>query len=112
MSSCRMSGKGPGYGAVDTNGKLFECSNVYVADASVLPTASGANPMISTMTVARHIGLGLAKDLKTKSKIVVPNKTKQKKIKSFAEAGLFTLYIYVYITYINYKECCYFEIEK
>lgn len=69
MSSCRMSGKGPGYGAVDTNGKLFECSNVYVADASVLPTASGANPMISTMTVARHIGLGLAKDLKTKAKL-------------------------------------------
>ncbi|EMG50257.1 Fatty alcohol oxidase, partial [Candida maltosa Xu316] len=69
MSSCRMSGKGPRYGAVDTDGRLFECSNVYVADASVLPTASGANPMISTMTVARHIALGLADSLKDKPKL-------------------------------------------
>ncbi|RCK63235.1 Long-chain-alcohol oxidase FAO2 [Candida viswanathii] len=69
MSTCRMSGKGPKYGAVDTDGRLFECSNVYVADASVLPTASGANPMISTMTFARQIALGLADSLKTKPKL-------------------------------------------
>ncbi|EMG50327.1 Fatty alcohol oxidase, partial [Candida maltosa Xu316] len=69
MSSCRMSGKGPRYGAVDPNGRLFECSNVYVADASVLPTASGVNPMISTMTVARHIAVGLADSLKDKPKL-------------------------------------------
>lgn len=69
MSTCRMSGKGPKYGAVDTDGRLFECSNVYVADASVLPTASGANPMITTMTFARNIALGLAEDLKSKAKL-------------------------------------------
>lgn len=69
MSSCRMSGKGPKYGAVDLKGKLFECSNVYVADASVLPTASGANPMISTMTMARHISLDIAKDLQATLKL-------------------------------------------
>lgn len=69
MSTCRMSGKGPKYGAVDLKGRLFECKNVYVADASVLPTASGANPMISTMTMARHISLDLIKDLQNSSKL-------------------------------------------
>lgn len=63
MSSCRMSGKGPADGACDVRGRLFECDNVYVADASVMPTASGANPMISTMAFARHIALGLCRDL-------------------------------------------------
>ncbi|KAI5954417.1 hypothetical protein KGF54_002192 [Candida jiufengensis] len=69
MSSCRMSGKGPKYGACDTKGKLYEASNIYVADASLLPTASGANPMISTMTVARHVALGICDDLKVKPKL-------------------------------------------
>lgn len=69
MSSCRMSGKGPKYGACDTKGKLFEASNIYIADASCMPTASGANPMISTMTIARHVALGLCNDLKTKAKL-------------------------------------------
>ncbi|KAI3405931.2 hypothetical protein KGF56_001150 [Candida oxycetoniae] len=69
MSSCRMSGKGPKYGACDTNGKLFEASNIYVADASLMPTASGANPMITTMALARHVGLALSDSLKTKAKL-------------------------------------------
>ncbi|RLV89576.1 Long-chain-alcohol oxidase FAO2 [Spathaspora sp. JA1] len=69
MSSCRMSGKGPKYGACNEKGRLFECSNVYVADASVMPTASGANPMITTYTLARYIGLNIAKDLKTRAKL-------------------------------------------
>lgn len=69
MSTCRMSGKGPGYGACDTKGRLFECDNVYVADASVLPTASGANPMVSTMACARHIAKGIAKDLAPSAKL-------------------------------------------
>lgn len=69
MSSCRMSGKGPKYGAVDLKGRLFECKNIHVADASVLPTASGANPMISTMAMARHIALDLVQDLKSQPKL-------------------------------------------
>ncbi|CAI5755873.1 unnamed protein product [Candida verbasci] len=69
MSSCRMSGKGPKYGACDTNGKLFEALNIYIADASCMPTASGANPMISTMTIARHVALGILDDLKVKAKL-------------------------------------------
>lgn len=69
MSSCRMSGKGPSYGAADERGRLFECKNVYVADASAMPTASGANPMISTMAIARYISLGIAKDLQPSVKL-------------------------------------------
>lgn len=69
MSTCRISGKGPQFGAVDLRGRLFECDHVYVADASVMPTASGANPMITTMAMARHIALGIAKDLKHREKL-------------------------------------------
>ncbi|CAD1808336.1 GMC oxidoreductase family protein [Candida parapsilosis] len=69
MSSCRMSGKGPKYGACDTKGKLFEASNIYIADASCMPTASGVNPMVTTMSVARHVGLCLCDDLKEKARL-------------------------------------------
>lgn len=69
MSSCRMSGKGPSDGACDIRGRLYECSNIYVADASAMPTASGANPMISTMALARHTALNIAKDLEPKAKL-------------------------------------------
>lgn len=69
MSSCRMSGKGPSDGAVDLKGKLYECSNVYVADASIMPTASGANPMITTIALSRHVALNLVKDLQPQPKI-------------------------------------------
>lgn len=69
MSTCRMSGKGPSDGACDTKGRLFECDNVYVADASAMPTASGANPMITTMAIARHTALGIVKDMHPKSRL-------------------------------------------
>lgn len=55
MSSCRMSGKGPKYAPVNDRGQLWECKNVFVADASVLPTASGVNPMISVMATSHVI---------------------------------------------------------
>ncbi|KAG7664597.1 uncharacterized protein J8A68_001892 [[Candida] subhashii] len=69
MSSCRMSGKGPKYGACDEKGRLFECSNIYIADSSAMPTASGANPMITTMAMARYVALNIAKDLRPKAKL-------------------------------------------
>ncbi|KAJ3271024.1 hypothetical protein HDV01_007105 [Terramyces sp. JEL0728] len=40
MSTCRMSGK-KSDGAVKPNGELYDLQGVYVADASVFPTASG-----------------------------------------------------------------------
>lgn len=69
MSSCRMSGKGARHGACDPRGRLFECSNIYVADSSAMPTASGVNPMISTMAIARLVAKGVVQDLKPQSKL-------------------------------------------
>lgn len=69
MSTCRMTGKGPKYGVCDEKGRTFESDNVYITDASVLPTASGANPMISTMACARHIAKGIADECKPSAKL-------------------------------------------
>lgn len=69
MSTCRMSGNGPKDGACDPSGRLYECDNVYVADASAMPTASGANPMVTTMTFARHVGLELVKLMKPAARL-------------------------------------------
>lgn len=55
MGSCRM-GQNPNAGAVDEDGELWECENLHVIDASVFPTASGANPMITTMSIAQMLG--------------------------------------------------------
>lgn len=59
MGSCRMS-TSPTDGVVDDLGKVWGTDNVYVADASVFPTASGVNPMITTMAIADRIARGLA----------------------------------------------------
>ncbi|KAA8916751.1 hypothetical protein TRICI_001107 [Trichomonascus ciferrii] len=67
MSSCRMSDRGPKYSAVDGKGRLWECPNVFVADASVLPSASGVNPMISTMASAHVIAGNISAALTKKT---------------------------------------------
>jgi len=51
MSTCRIAAN-PQVGVFDPSGKSFERDNLYVADASCLPTNTGVNPMISIMTVA------------------------------------------------------------
>ncbi len=42
-------------GAVDPTGQTYEVQGLYVADGSVLPTATGVNPMLSIMSVAHVI---------------------------------------------------------
>lgn len=63
MASCRMSSKGPSKSAVDEKGHLYECPNVHVIDASVFPSASGVNPMISCMSTAYILSNYLVSDL-------------------------------------------------
>lgn len=54
MSSCRMGGN-PARGAIAPNGESYEVKGLYVADASVLPTATGVNPMVTIMSIAHYI---------------------------------------------------------
>jgi choline dehydrogenase-like flavoprotein len=64
MSSCHMGGN-PARGAIDPTGESFEVRDLYVADASALPTASGVNPMLTIMGVshiiAQHVKARLGK---------------------------------------------------
>ena len=62
MGSCRM-GITPEKSVVDENGKLWECDNVYVIDASVFPTASGVNPMLTNLTISHMLSTRLARRL-------------------------------------------------
>jgi choline dehydrogenase-like flavoprotein len=54
MSSCRIGGDSA-IGAVDPNGENYEVRNLFVMDGSVLPTASGVNPMVTIMGVAHYL---------------------------------------------------------
>jgi hypothetical protein len=54
MSSCRIGGNSA-LGAVDPGGESYEVRNLFVADGSVLPTASGVNPMLTIMGTAHYL---------------------------------------------------------
>ena len=59
MASCAM-GRDPKTSVVGENGAVHGMKGLYVADASVFPTSSGVNPMLTVMAVADHIARGLA----------------------------------------------------
>ncbi len=54
MSSCRMGGSSA-VGAISPEGETYEVKNLFVADASVLPTATGVNPMLTIMGTAHYL---------------------------------------------------------
>jgi choline dehydrogenase-like flavoprotein len=62
MGSCRMSSH-PGDGVVDGRGRVWGVENLLVADASVFPSASGVNPMVTNMAIADWIARGVVSDL-------------------------------------------------
>ncbi|ANB13267.1 hypothetical protein AWJ20_1551 [Sugiyamaella lignohabitans] len=63
MSTARL-GKDPKSSVANERGQLWECDNVYIADASGMPSASGANPMVSVMATAQVISEYIREDLK------------------------------------------------
>lgn len=63
MGTCRM-GKSAKEGVVDGMGKVYGREGLYVADASVFPSASGVNPMVTLMAVSDWISRGLDKELR------------------------------------------------
>ena len=62
MGTARM-GEDERETVVDTGGEVRAMPGLFVADASVLPSALGANPMLTIMAFARRIARGLAEDL-------------------------------------------------
>jgi choline dehydrogenase-like flavoprotein len=58
MSSARIGGD-TAKGALNPMGETYEVRNLYVADASAMPTATGVNPMISIMATAHYIAGGM-----------------------------------------------------
>ncbi|KAF9972985.1 hypothetical protein BGZ73_003835 [Actinomortierella ambigua] len=54
MGTCRL-GASPKTGALKPTGETWEVKNLYVADASTFPTASGVNPMLTTFSIAHSI---------------------------------------------------------
>lgn len=67
MGTCRMAGSAR-TGVVDAQGKVFGTHGLYVADASVFPSASGVNPMVSTMGVAEWIARGIVQEVEEEAK--------------------------------------------
>ena len=63
MGSNRMSVQ-PENGVVDPKGRVWGTEGLYVSDASVFPSASGVNPMITNMAISDWISRGVSKDLR------------------------------------------------
>ena len=62
MGTARMAAT-PRRGVVDANLRVFGCSNLFVCDASVFPTASGTNPSLTISALALRLGGHLAQRL-------------------------------------------------
>jgi choline dehydrogenase-like flavoprotein len=67
MSTCRMSTSHKD-GVVDENGESWECDDLLIMDASIFPTASGANPMLTTLTLSHMLSTRLVERLQMKEK--------------------------------------------
>jgi choline dehydrogenase-like flavoprotein len=62
MGTNRMSSH-PSKGVVDPSGAVWGTKNLYVADASVFPSASGVNPMVTNMAISDSISRRIANGL-------------------------------------------------
>ena len=56
MGSCRMA-TSPHRGVVDSTGEVWECSDLYIMDASIFPTSIGVSPIVTTMALAHMLSL-------------------------------------------------------
>ncbi|KXT07178.1 hypothetical protein AC578_2418 [Pseudocercospora eumusae] len=75
MGSCRM-GTSPKNSVVDDRGRVWGTQNLYIADTSVFPSASGVNPMITCMGIARGIARGVVNEERSQPESSVAVDTK------------------------------------
>ncbi|KAI8374786.1 hypothetical protein BD560DRAFT_327329 [Blakeslea trispora] len=66
ISSCRM-GIDPNTSATKPSGETWDVKNLYVSDASIIPTAIGVNPMITIESTAIHVSREVAASLRRNS---------------------------------------------
>jgi choline dehydrogenase-like flavoprotein len=59
LGSCRM-GADPVTSVADGRGQLHDTAGVWIGDASAFPSASGVNPMITVMALARRTATAIA----------------------------------------------------
>jgi choline dehydrogenase-like flavoprotein len=67
MGTCRMA-KSERLGVVDALGKVWGTDGLYVADASTFPSASGVNPMVTTMAIADWVSRGVANEARAEGR--------------------------------------------
>ncbi|KAF2715770.1 GMC oxidoreductase [Pleomassaria siparia CBS 279.74] len=68
MGTCRMSSSGS-KGVVDPNGQVWGTKGLYVADASIFPSASGVNPMVTIMAISDWVSRGIARGLEGSARL-------------------------------------------
>ena len=68
MGSNRMSAVAKD-GVVDPNGKVWGTEGLFVVDASIFPSASGVNPMVTNMAISDWISRGIAKGLEERPRL-------------------------------------------
>lgn len=56
MGTCRMNGT-KGKGVVKPSGEAWDVDGLFICDASVFPTSSGVNPMLTTLAMSRSTAL-------------------------------------------------------
>jgi choline dehydrogenase-like flavoprotein len=59
MASCRI-GMNPKTSVADPEGRVWGVEGLYVTDSSAFPTATGVNPMLSILALARRTAHGMA----------------------------------------------------
>ncbi len=62
LGTCRMAAT-PKNGVIDKSGETFEVRNLYVADASAIPSSLGVNPQVTIMTLSTLISRGIIDSL-------------------------------------------------
>ena len=61
FASCPI-GKNKRFGTVDSNGKVFNSDNLFIADTSVLPSSTCLNPQGTVMAVSKMISKNFIKN--------------------------------------------------